>query len=95
MDNQSRIDPTTLRVPVKDNQTGETKYEAFNESGKQSDGSQYFIPHLMVDKNHEHYFKKEHSSSRQVKCDCGFGGDIFPHNAHFINGKVSKKEQFV
>lgn len=82
------IDPSSLKVPVVDTKTGKTVYETFNPSGKQSDGSQWFVPETLIADDHIHYFKKHHESHRKVICDCGFGGDIYPHNAQLVNGQI-------
>lgn len=86
-----RQDLSDLRVPVK-NSEGKEVLETFNPTGKQSDGSQYFFPTKLVDNNHEHTFVKAKSTDRHVMCECGFGGDVFPHNSDFRDGHVYDKK---
>lgn len=47
-------------------------------------------PIRLVDPNHEHSFTLAHPSHRRVRCSCGFGGDVYPHNTIIKDGHIYK-----
>lgn len=86
------LDLSKVEVPITDKETGEVRREPLNINGPQSDGTYWTAPKDLVDPNHEHYFKLKSPGDREAICDCGFGGQIYPHNADLIDGHVYNKQ---
>ena len=48
-----------------------------------------FVPRPLIPEGHEHYLKMN-PDERFAKCDCGFGGPVYPHNSIFKDGHLYK-----
>ncbi len=67
----------------------EQKYQ--RETGEPKPYDKLFAPRPLIPADHEHYLRMG-VGERFAKCDCGFGGPIYPHNARLVDGHVYNLE---